>query len=104
MKELEKDIQNAICEYLKLRGHFFWRQNVIPAIDKQGNFRRMGKYTTTGIPDIILVKNGQFWGLEVKTPKTSQSPNQRDFEAKLKENGGNYHVVRSVDDVIALGL
>lgn len=102
---LEKDIQLAICDYLALRKHFFWRNNTVGMYDPTKKvYRAMPKYGMTGIPDIILVKNGQFWGLEVKTAKTTQSENQREFEGVLKENGGIYHVVRSVDDVQALGL
>jgi hypothetical protein len=102
---LEKEIQLAICEYLTLKRHFFWRQNVIPPFDKKtGFYRPMSKYSMTGIPDIILVKNGQFWGLEVKTAKTTQSDNQREFEKKVTQAGGKYYVVRDVKDVQDIGL
>ena len=105
MKEKESDIQRAICDYLALKRHFFWRNNTVGLYDPTTKgYRAMPKYSLAGVSDIILVKNGQFWGLEVKTSKTTQSENQRAFEANLKENVGVYAVVRSVDDVQRLGL
>lgn len=35
------------------------------------------------------------------TPKPT---NPQDFEKKLKNSGGKYYVVRSVEDVIEIGL
>jgi len=101
MKEV--DIQNSICEYLALKKQFFWRQNNAP-IFSNGRYFAMPKYSKHGIPDIILIKDGIFIGLEVKTPKTKQSDNQKVFEEGLKEAGGQYHVVTSIDDVIEIGL
>lgn len=102
---LEKDIQNAICDYLALKGYFFWRNNTVGLYDaKSGGYRSMPKYAKAGVPDIILVKDGTFIGLEVKTPKTQQSDAQVAFESGVTKAGGRYHVARSVDDVLALGL
>lgn len=102
--ELEKDIQNAICDYLALKKYFFWRQNVIPVMNPDGSMRRLPKYVKKGVPDIILIKDGLFIGLEVKRKNTYQSKEQKDFEADVTEAGGQYYVVRSVDDVISLKL
>lgn len=106
-EQLEKDIQLAICDYLAFRKHFFWRQNTGAMIDHKAGkltFRAMPKYSINGVPDILLVKDGFLIGLEVKRPKTTQSPVQKEFEKKLKDAGGEYHVVRSIDDVKEIGL
>lgn len=103
MKILEKEIQLAICDYLSLRKHFFWRQNTTP-IFADGKFRSMPKYSLTGVPDIILIKDGKFWGLEVKREKAKMSEAQMHFMKNCTLKGGEYHVVTSVDDVQALGL
>ena len=103
-KVLEKDIQNSICEYLALKRYMFWRQNTAPTIAKDGGFRSMGKYSMNGIPDIILILQGIFIGLEVKRPGGKQSENQEEFQRKCEEAGGRYHLVQSLDDVISLGL
>ena len=101
----EKDIQLAICNYLSLKKYFFWRQNTVPVINHNtGNFRAMPKYSKTGVPDIILVKNGLFIGLEVKRPQGKQSDNQKKFQEELENAGGKYYLVTSLDDVLNIGL
>lgn len=102
-KILEKQIQMAICDYLSYKGYMFWRQNTNPIFDKD-HFRSMPKYSMNGVPDIILIKDGKFIGLEVKQPKGKQSENQVIFMHKVRKVGGEYHLVTSIDDIIALGL
>lgn len=105
MIELEKDIQRAICDYLALKNHFFWRNNNTPIYDTVGQkFRAMPKYTMKGRPDIEVIKDGYYIGLEVKRSKTYQSADQKVFEKLVKVSGGEYHVVRSIDDVRNIGL
>lgn len=110
MKTQESKIQSSICDYLELRGYCFWRSNNIPAHRMEGNrmiMRKLPKYARKGIPDIVVVRNGQFIGLEVKNlnPKTYQSDDQKKFEKYLTEKGrGRYYVVRSIEDVQQAGL
>ncbi len=100
----EINIQNSICEYLQAKRHFFYRNNTVGIYDKaQGTHRSMPKFSKKGVPDIILIKNGIFYGLEVKD-KSKQSEDQRLFEIGCKIAGGQYHIVRSIDDVQKLGL
>lgn len=104
----ESEIQSAICEYLAIRGRCFFRLNNIPAFSRGADgsvrMRRLPKHTPRGLPDIVVVVGGVFFGLEVKRPKTYQSPEQKEFERWVKSHGGKYAVVRSIDDVQALGL
>lgn len=102
-KELESGIQTAICEYLARKKHFFWRQNTAPLF-RDGRYFAMPKYSIKGVPDIIVIKDGYFIGLEVKRAKTKQSPDQKEFERRCKESGAEYWVVRSIDDVQEIGL
>ena len=106
MKELESDIVRAICDYLELRpGILFWRQNVAPAFDwKSNSFRRMPKHALKGVPDIIVIKAGQFIGLEVKREKGTLSLDQVAFRLRAEAAGAKYYVVRSIDEVQAIGL
>jgi hypothetical protein len=102
---LEKDIQASICDYLALRKHFFYRNNNTPIFDPTRQaFRAMPKYTPKGIADIIVVHVGRPYFLEVKRPKTYQSPEQKQFQDDVERAGALYAVVRSIDDVQALGL
>ena len=103
-KRLEKDIQLAICKYLKIKGHFFWRNNNTPIYDATRKcFRRMPLFSLKGIPDIILIKS-VFYGIEVKTITGRLSQEQADFGKELVIHGGIYIVARSVDDIIECGL
>jgi hypothetical protein len=110
IKQKETDIQNAICEYLEIKGRCFFRLNNIPAFNKGAGgkitMRRLPKYTPKGLPDIIVVVGGLFYALEVKKsdPKTYQSKEQKEFELSVKKHGGKYFVVRSIEDVQAIGL
>jgi hypothetical protein len=104
----EGEIVNAICEYLTHKRVFFWRQNTAPTVQHDGNggirFRKMPKYARKGVPDIIAIKGGVFYGIEVKTPAGHLSPEQHQFGRDLIIAGGLYVVARSIDDVRKLGL
>lgn len=99
----EKDILREILEYLDKKQYFFWRSNNIPVFGKNNagkmTFRSMPKYTPKGIPDIIIIKDGRFIGIEVKREKAKLKPEQEAFAARLTENGAYYHVARSVEEV-----
>lgn len=101
---LEKDIQMTICQYLEYKHYMFWRQNTMPVVKPDGSFRAMPKFSMRGVPDILLIKDGQFWGLEVKQPKGKQSEWQKIFQHRCEKAGGRYYLVTSLDDIIALGL
>lgn len=103
LHEKETEIQKAICDYLAFRHHFFWRSNNTP-IFQDGKYRAMPRYGKTGVPDIILIKEGIFYGLEVKTQKGVISPSQEAFRDEAEKAGGRYYVVRNIDDVVFLGL
>lgn len=102
---LEKEIQLAICDYLAYKRYFFGRMNTQPIFDKdRGSYRAMPKYSVSGFPDIWVLHGGTFIGLEVKRPGTYQSDVQREFERNTINTGCQYWVVRSLDDVIRIGL
>lgn len=107
-KETESPIVSAICEYLELRRRCYWRANNIPAHEKLPGggirMRALPKGSRKGVPDINVIAGGIYIGLEVKTSTGKQSKEQKEVEALIKEHGGRYHLVRSVDDVKALGL
>jgi len=47
------------------------------------------------------VEIGRFFALEVKTGKAKQKPGQREFERDVRDVGGFYAVVHSVDEALA---
>ncbi len=102
-RSLEKEIQLAICDYLALKRYFFYRSNNVPVWD-QDHFRALPKYTPRGLPDIVVVKGGKYIGLEVKQAKGVVSEAQAETGEQIIRAGGDWRVVRSLDDVMAMGL
>ncbi len=67
---------------------------------------RFLRYGLKGSPDIIgIADGGRFIGIEVKTGKARQTPEQKLFEAMVFRRRGLYILARSVQDVRdALGV
>jgi hypothetical protein len=101
---LEKDIQKSIIEYLSIKRHFFWRNNSGAIVSEYKGKKRFMRFGETGSPDICLIKSGKFIGLEVKNEKGRQSPEQKQWETDCILAGAEYHIVRSIDDCIKIGL
>src|SRR5579864_5767801 len=94
----EVDIQRAICDYLALKKYFFWRNNNTPIFDPvHKHFRKMPKYTMRGLPDIIVIKEGKFIGIEVKREHGNLSEFQMASARACILNGGQYVIARSID-------
>jgi len=120
MKETEAQVLKTICQYLKIRGYFWWRQNNVGVYDQGKKIFRKCQYALPGIPDIFLMrrkhgsKHGdkfyqaqyvyEFIALEVKSANGRQSPEQKEFEEEFKKHGGTYLLARSVYDVQQAGL
>ena len=107
----EGEIVKQICHWLAVHGHFFWRCNNIPVYG-----RSLPKYTPRGLPDIFVLECGMLYGLEVKRPAQNGirenngrvlregklSLEQAEWGILMRDNGGVYACVRSLDDVKAL--
>lgn len=107
MASAENKIQLDIIKYLLKQGHFCWRNNNGAVWDAKNQTYRSNIYTPRGLPDILLIhkeKYGQLWGLEVKTKKGRASADQLLTQSRFHLNNAEYHIVRSVDEVRALGL
>lgn len=101
MKEKESDIVKAICDYLEMKRHFWWRNNT-GAFKTEKGFYRFG---AKGSPDIfVLTDGGVLISLEVKTKTGKLSPDQKLWQERCEEISAEYYVVRNIDDVINLGL
>jgi hypothetical protein len=94
----ETKIQHEILTYLKKRGIFCFRCNNGGVYDA-----KIHRYRTSvslpGVPDIIGIHGGRFLGIEVKTSKGKQSPEQVMFQKRVEEDGGIYILATSPDDV-----
>jgi hypothetical protein len=91
----ERSLQNKIVKALNLLGYIVIH---IPNQYSLGRIRDAG--VLSGAPDLIVLKDGKVWFLEVKTKSGRLRPSQKAFGKLLYEHGFQYHVVRSVEDAL----
>jgi len=97
---LEVEIQKACQKYLDEKGFFHWRHNNIGVYDRaSGGYRKF--HGVRGVPDIEMVLEGFYVGIEVKRPEGQQSDHQVAFQRKLEANGAFYLLVHSKEELIA---
>lgn len=96
-------IQAGIIEYLKMLDNmwkiYFFRSGAGAVRTHTGSFFKTWR---KGCPDISVVLNGKYIGLEVKNEKGRQSESQKIAEKDIKKAGWEYYIVKSVDDVIKI--
>lgn len=106
MNSEEHEIQKAICEYLDIRGVCYW---AVPNGGKRSKAeagRLKAEGVKSGVPDLTVVHDGMYYGLEVKkplttTPKGYLSKAQKERIKQIEDVGfGEVEVVYSVADVI----
>lgn len=54
-----------------------------------------------GVPDIIGIIDGRFFGIEVKIGKDRQSADQKEIEKEINAAGGVYLIAKSYDDYLS---
>lgn len=81
----EKDLQNKAIKYLKEMGIYYIK------IHNSGYMRK-------GIPDLIICHQGQFIGVELKSP-TGQTSKSQDMELyNIARSNGQAYVINNIDD------
>ena len=111
-KELESDIQIQIVEYLTLmapsRGFFFFSipNEAMGAARGKGGLARMAKLKRMGlrpgVADLVIIKAGRAYFLEVKRNDGKMSQNQKDFENLVFAHGSEYGVAYSFDEAVLI--
>jgi hypothetical protein len=86
----ETKIKAQVRDWLRYEGWFV-----------RWNLQGLGCYP--GMPDMIVTRDGRTVEIEVKTPRGKQSARQLEYEDALTLAGGEYRVVRCVEDVMDLG-
>jgi hypothetical protein len=97
----EQELTRDIIEALTARGIFLWRNNVGTS-RSGGRFIRFGK---VGSGDIVgVLPGGLHFELEVKLPdgKWKTTPEQEAHGRRIRELGGIWAVIRSVDEAMKL--
>ena len=107
-KTPEGQVVCAVCQYLdmqeRLGNGVWWKVRNMSYQGKAGGggfFRALKGYCEkTGLPDIEGLFKGRYVAFEVKAPKGAQTQNQKDLQKLIIAHGGEYYVVKSVDDVV----
>lgn len=86
-----------------MKKYFFFRLNNIPVVT-EGRFRSLGDYTPPGLPDCVVIVKGRFIGLEFKGSSGKLSEFQMDCGKRIIEAGGDYYIIRSIEDIQKIGL
>ena len=106
MKFEEDKIQKDICKYLDLRKVCYWAVPNGGSRSAIEGAKLKATGTKRGVPDITMIYDGLYWGLEVKRPADSTHPKgyltktQKDMHEKIRNAGGSVKTVYSVADVI----
>lgn len=87
----EADLQQACEEALTLAG--IWHMHITDYVAV--------RYMRPGIPDLLCCVGGQFVGLELKTTFGRVTRHQKTEHARIRESGGNVHVIRSVAELLS---
>jgi Holliday junction resolvase-like predicted endonuclease len=93
MPTLEGAILDKVKQELKAQGWYVIRIS---------QFNKRGYSVHKGISDIIAVGNGRTLFIEVKTAEGKQNDDQLAFEYEVRERGGEYHVVRTVEELTSI--
>lgn len=100
-KELEKDIQKAIIDYLRLKKYVVFKHHSTGFTASNGEVRTF-RYGDRGIADIIgCSPTGRFVAIEVKRKGGKISDDQTYFLDSIRRIGGIAFVAFSLDDAIA---
>jgi len=107
---LEAEIQIQLVQYLALaapsRGFLFFSvpgealgsARTGAGIGRMVRLKKMG--LRSGVADLVIVKNGRVYFLELKRRLGKQSANQLVFEADAIRSGADYAVAHSFDEAV----
>ncbi len=99
----ERDLCNAIVEFLNYQGAWVWRTNSgMVRAEYQGK-TRMIRMNRAGTSDILGLYKGHFVAFEVKLPKTRKNVTQaqNEFIERIRQHGGIAAVVTSPEEALA---
>lgn len=106
----ERDVQKAILGWLQARHILAFRMQSGATTATYKGKSRLFRYGTPGMSDVLafplfrdalgLAYTVPYW-LECKSSTGKQSQLQKSFQKQVTEQGHQYLICRSVDDVIA---
>ena len=101
----EKQIQKAVFDHLRVRGVpgiFAFHPRNEGTDMKQWNVRGFyaGLGVVSGVPDVIIIKNGQCYALELKRAGGSLTRTQMGTMARMREAGAVCEVAYGLDEAL----
>jgi len=101
----EQEIQRAVFDHIRSRG--------VPGLfafhPPNGGYRRPieasimnGLGVVAGVPDVILLHKGRFYGLELKARGGKSTPKQLEAVAKIGAAGGFACIAEGLDRALAV--
>lgn len=91
-------LQKAIVDYFRLK----FPNGLIFSVPNEATYRNKQYFQQTGamagVSDLVVVLPSKIYFVELKSAKGKQSPEQKDFEDKIKELEFQYFIVRSLDE------
>lgn len=100
----EHQLQKTIISYLEYRKDIYFIRNnsVAGKIVRSNGTQGWINNAKRGSPDIVLCKGGLFLGLEIKSQQGRQSEFQKQAEKDIKKVGGQYFLIRSLEDLFKI--
>lgn len=103
MNRPEQQIHKTVVSHLNARSEphvFFWHT---PNEGKRGfvnasALKAMGMIA--GVPDLIILKAGELFALELKAPGNGLTPSQRLVMERMKQCGAQVAVAKSTDEAL----
>ena len=100
MLETEQEIQKQCLDYLKENGFLAWKQPSQGLRVKGGRRAKARGGSTVGHPDIMALRDGTFYCIEVKKPKGKVDKTQIAWLTWADMMGAKCMVVRSLEEMI----
>lgn len=102
--ELKKETANQITRNVLRIANFknrcvAYRINNVGVWDEKKGIHRKGN-TEKGLPDIVMIYEGRYIGIEVKAGSDRLSEDQKKRRFEIERAGGVYFECRSTDDFI----
>lgn len=99
----EAMIQRAVCQHLTLRKRPGVAWFAVPnggSRDRREAARMKGEGVKAGAPDLVIVADGRFLGLELKTEAGRLSSQQHQIHGEIKLAGGEVAVAFGLDEAL----
>ncbi len=97
MIQKEQSLVNQVLSYLKLKGHYVWRENVGGMYSQNKRFIKFG---FKGISDIIsIASDGRMIAIECKVGRNKPTQFQKDFLGEIQTRGGYAILSYKLEDV-----